>query len=230
MRKTVWVVCFLLLVHGFAWANAPATQPTTGPAVMESEAVREGGMDFQIVASTVWAKPTEQTPTRVLLGLKVTNRTDGPRQLNLWSPIGIVDFRIKDAVGNHLWVTGMLPDHAPDPRLVPQGQSIMLDRTATLSVQEGATMPPPGTVIRPEDLKPKLGMLELVIPDEARGWQLSQGLRPGRYTICLTYQSREAAVKAILSNPSLHIVDPKDAPFWIGKRVITKELVIEITD
>ena len=70
--------------------------------------------------------------------------------------------------------------------------------------------------------------LRLSGSDGAGGqWHLD-GLHPGQYTVRLVMENNEDRLKSVLDRPGKHAIDPKNAPFWIGK-VTTKDLAVEIT-
>ncbi len=184
----VWLVGVTILVMAYAaWAEAPATQPSTQRAtgdIKESEAVRVNGLDFQIVAPVVWMMPVEKEETPIPLVLKVTNHTDKAVTLNLFDTITI---SMKDAAGKELRIDGGRDGTTPCPPLiVEKGQNGTVDRSAKLQPLDG-----------------KLGQFRLIGSDGAGGIWYFDGLKPGKYTISMAYENTKAG--------------PEDAPNWVGK-------------
>ena len=64
-------------------------------------------------------------------------------------------------------------------------------------------------------------------PDGAGGNWHFDGLKPGQYTVHLVYECREDSLKFVLARPTKHVIDPKEAPFWMGK-VTTASLAVEL--
>ena len=170
------------------WASPAATQP----ALKESEAVQVNGLDFQLVAQVVWVTPAEKQETTVPLKLKVTNQTDKAVTLNF---VDTLTVELKDADGKALRIEGGLRDHAFDRPLVTvdKGQSFTEDRTARL-----------------QPLVNKPGQFRLIGPDGVGSHWYFDGLKPGKYTLCIGYEN-------------------KNATNWVGKAT-TEELAIEVTD
>jgi len=200
------VVTLMIVVAAMVnWARAadgPAAPglavATAQPAVTETEPVRVNGLDFQLVAPTVWGVLGEKQEATIPLMLKVTNQTGDGVALNLNDTI---DLTLKDADGKELPIdikrlrTGICP-----PLLVEKGKSCIVDRTAKL-----------------QPVVDKPGQFRLVGSDGIGGvWQF-EALKPGKYTLCMTYDSDRANFRA------------KDVAYWVGKAT-TKELGVEITD
>lgn len=165
----------------------------------QSPPVQAGDADFQIVAPAVWVRLKE---TAIPLALKITNRADKARQFNLYDTVTIC---IKDANGHELPLGGGRRETLqPRPLLVEKDQSGTIDREAQLKQQDKA--------------------FRLTGSDGAGGVWWFDGLKAGKYTVSIAYESTQAAADNLVKNGKAD-----DGPFWIGK-VVTKELAIEIVD
>ncbi len=71
--------------------------------------------------------------------------------------------------------------------------------------------------------------LQLVGSDGAGGRWHFDDLRPGKYTVHFTCSNSEDLLKSVLTRPAKHVVDRKQAPFWMGT-VTTKEMAVELVE
>lgn len=159
-----------LTVAGQETASGPASRPAaTQPATSESQAVRENGVDFQVVTPAVW-ELCEGTP--IPLSLKITNRTDHALQFNL---LDTVTIHIKDVTGNELLnVQGVrLQSFMPEPLLVEKSQSNTINRTARLTLEGNS--------------------FRLSGPDGAGGEWYCENVKAGKHTVSIVYESTQAS-------------------------------------
>jgi len=179
------------------------------PTPQVSKAVRGNEADFQLVAPVIWLAPTgKDDPTFVPLGLRVTNRSSKPLQLNLGDAVHLVD-----ATGKELPIKrdrdAGFPFKAP---LVQKDQSVTIDRHASL--EEGT----------------RFDTFRLGGSDGLAGVWWFENLTPGKYTLYMTYHNTpEATQRTLKAFEKPTVVDPKEAPFWLGQ-VTTEALAIEIKE
>lgn len=176
------------------------------PALTVSDAIRVNGLDFQIVGVPFWPTPAAGTGSKIPLVLKLTNHTDGAVQVNMSDTIHV---RMKDAAGKEVasrWIErGTI--ETPRPLLLAKGKSATIDHASTLY---------------PDSQRE--GLLELDCPPVSGGTLCFNGLKPGSYSVYFTCENKEKLPAGIKP-----IVDPQQAPFWIGKAV-SKELAVTIAD
>ena len=191
MNKLAWIAFLLLLISGFTAIQAQTTRTT--------EAVTVNGLEFQVVGVTTWTIPDGKTRTSIPLALKVTNKSDNDFHLEHY---GNVLVSMKDAAGNDIpcggGADGLMA--AQPPLLIAKGQSVSIDRTASLG----------------PDPQHK-GAWQLLGGNETRAWWEFDNLNPGKYTpLCYVNEKNNQTERG----------DPA-APIWTGKAV-TKELAVEI--
>ncbi len=170
----VLLVAIMLFDKGYAWADIPASQPSTQPAkidLKESEAVRVNGVDFQLVAPRVWIVPLGDLRISIPLALKVTNQTD--RDIHLLDTCRIV---LTDAAGKTLSVVadkqeGNFPSQPP---LLTQGQCVNLKSPAQL------------TLVSDRQSSLRLSGVD----GQFKPWHID-GLKPGKYTLGMIYENAE---------------------------------------
>lgn len=194
MKMTVWIVSLLLCFTALARANGPTTQA--------SQTVHVNGLDFQMVAATTWVVPTDKTPTTVPLSLKITNPSDKDMRLTVY---GSPRVTLKDDTGKALACGGGCDGTRAmePPLLVAKGQSVTIDRTARFG---------------PDPRNP--GTWQLLGSDETGAWWQFDALKPGKYTIGMTYENTR--------DTEMAAENAAQPPIWVGKAV-TKELAVEIT-
>jgi hypothetical protein len=209
MRYVIAVAVVMLVVRG---ASAAPLAPTTQPAAAElqtSKPIRENGADFEAIAPARWVVPPLGGKTTIDLGLKVTNRTEKMMQINVFDTVQIY---MEDQQGLPLNVTKVRDaTFIPAPLLLKAGESQIISRQAVLQWIDNAKG------------------LRLSGPDGAGGtWHLDI-TQPGKYPLRLVHANNEERLKAVLARPAKHAIDPKEAPFWVGK-VSTPEMVVEVVE
>lgn len=208
MKAIASLLSVVVILSVAAWAEPPASkpaasQPTNSPR--DSQPVQVNGVDFQIVARTVWVLPDGNAVTSIPLALKITNHSDKALQFDLCDTVSV---HVRDASGKELNILVRLADQLKDqlirPLLVDKGQSVTIDRTAKLKLEGKA--------------------YDLSGPDGAGGVWSFVDLKPGRCTVSFAYESTQAAADILKKTLPLG-----NDPFWIGK-VTTKDLAVEILD
>lgn len=199
-------VAMLMVIH--AATAAPATQPA-GADVEFSKPARENGADFEAMAQPKWVVPPLDGKTPIELGLKVTNRTEKPMQVNRFDTVQI---RMDDSQGMPLvCVKTRDATFIPEPLVLKAGESQIIARTASLEWIENARG------------------VRLTGRDGAGGtWHVDIS-QPGKYSLRFTCSNSEEQLKSVLARPSKHVIDPKEAPFWMGK-VVTPEMTVEVVE
>ena len=200
MNKVVLLVACGLLIPGIGEADGPAAAAPQEPT-QATEAVRVGGMDFQVVGPTRWLAPQKRTgpnamnDTIIPLALRVTNRTDKAISLILGATVFVC---LKDAAGKELPVFGGQDGEAalPPPLVVAPGKSSDIDRHGYLS-------------LRPER---DGGPLRLWGADETGFFWDYKNLKPGKYSVEIRYENAAGTTAQ---------------PTWTGK-VVTKPMEVEI--
>jgi hypothetical protein len=135
----------------------------------ESQAVRENGVSFQIIAPAVLVL---EEGASVPLALKVTNHTDQTLQFNLLDTVAV---HIKDAAGNELLdVHGVrLQSFLPKPLLVDKDQSGNVNRIAKWERTDKG--------------------FRLTGSDGAGGEWYFDGLAAGKYTVSIAYENTQGS-------------------------------------
>ncbi|MFI5380219.1 MAG: M56 family metallopeptidase, partial [Tepidisphaerales bacterium] len=192
-------------------AGERAPTPLTRPVV--AQPVKENGLEFQTVAQAEWPIPAPGGKTEIQLGLKVTypvlkSAKQVPQQINLFDTVRLV---LEDSAGRSLpWSYGRDRSTIPDPLIIAPGQTKTIARNATLqwmSTGEG---------------------LRLLGRDEAGSLWWFDGLKPGKYTLAFELENTPESTQIAVNRPfRMNFVDPKDAPFWMGK-VATREAAVEL--
>lgn len=169
----------------------------------ESQPVRQGGADFQVVAPAMWIAPDGNEAIVIRLALKITNHTEQALQFDLCDTVSV---HMRDAAGKELSTQVRRDDRTaiPNPLLVGKDQSGGVDRIAKLKRTDTG--------------------FSLTGWDGAGRWWWLDGLGAGRYTVSFTYQSTRTAADRLKAT-----IPVGADPFWIGQAV-TSELAIEIVD
>lgn len=198
------VVLNVLALAGLAVAGEAATPaPATGVQTVlksptESQPVRVSGVDFQVITPAVWVL---DEGAFVPLSLKITNHADKTLEFNL---LDTVTIRIKDAAGKELSIyAARKASTIPPPLLIAKEESATIGRTGRL---------------RPTDQG-----FRLTGSEEAGGFWYFDGLKPGKYTVSITYEDTQAAVDELKKFSKVGAES-----FWVGT-VTTKELTVELT-
>ena len=100
---------------GLGRGPAPCSQPAL-PTTQASEPVRVNGVEFQLVAATLWPVPTDSNPTTLPLALKLTNHTGKAMQVNVFDTITV---HLKDAPARNC---PSAADEMPPSPSAPAGQ------------------------------------------------------------------------------------------------------------
>ncbi|MFI5380696.1 MAG: hypothetical protein ACHRHE_15465 [Tepidisphaerales bacterium] len=186
----------------------PATQPAA-PDLQLSKPVRDNGADFEAVAQAKWVVPPLNGKTTIEMGLKVTNRTEKMLRINVFDTVQI---HMEDLQGLPLdCVKVRDATFIPEPLLLKSGESQVISRKATLAWIENARG------------------LRLSGPDGAGGtWHIDIP-QPGKYPLRFSHANNDERLKSVLARPAKHAVDPKEAPFWMGK-ITTPEMTVEVVE
>ncbi|MGA2498657.1 MAG: hypothetical protein ABSH20_13005, partial [Tepidisphaeraceae bacterium] len=169
----------------------------------------ENGADFEAVTQAKWVVPPLGGKTTIELGLKVTNRTEKMMQINVFDTVQIY---MDDLQGLPLdCVKSRDATFIPDPLLLKSGESQIISRKATLEWVENARG------------------LRLVGSDGAGGHWHFDIPQPGKYPLRFTCVNNEDRLKSVLARPAKHAIDPKEAPFWMGK-VTAPEMTAEVVE
>ena len=205
----VSLIAMMLVVRG---TTADPAAPATRPAALElqlTKPVRENGADFEALAQVKWAVPPLGGKTTIEMGLKVTNRTEKLMQINVFDTVQIY---MEDLQGLPLNCVKMRDaTFIPSPLLLKSGESQVISRNATLTWIDDAKG------------------LRLSGPDGAGGnWHIDIP-QPGKYPLRFTHANNEDRLKSVLARPAKRTIDPKEAPFWMGK-VTTPEMTVEVVE
>jgi hypothetical protein len=169
-----------------------------------SDAVTENKAEFQTIAQPNWAMPRAGAPTKVQVGLRVTNPGPLGMRLAINDTIRVV---IKDADGKELAVRAARDaSFIPTPLLLGAKTSQSVLRDCTLERTAGDTC-------------------KLTGPDGGGGLWWVDGLKAGKYAVridCTVDDKTVGRARATKGVP-----DPKAFPFWTG-HAVTKEVTVEI--
>jgi len=171
-----------------------------------SEAVKENNAEFQTVARPKWLIPAIGARSDVQIGLKATNRTGKWMQVNVFDTVQVV---LEDPHGTQLQcVRERDATSIPEPLVLEPRESRTIFRNATLEWSQDGKF------------------LRLIGPDGAGGNWHFDDLKASKYTVHFVYENNEERLKPALNRTPRHFIDPKEAPFLMGK-LTTKDLAVE---
>jgi hypothetical protein len=161
------------LLFGFVvpLAAGPATgEKAKNPSRQYSKPVRAGGVDFEVVAETVWRRPAEVYGVGGSnIGLRISNRSDKDFTFDLGDTLRV---SLKAADGPEL-VSGPVPK-----RFLPQPFKVEAGKSETVTL--------PTHLFHTRIREVCLGL------DSGAGWNwLTRDVLPGKYRLCLSYENKQ---------------------------------------
>ena len=130
-------------------------------------------------------------------------------QFNVFDTVKVV---LQDAKGNELQCMAERDKtFIPEPLILEPRESQTVYRNAILEWSE--------------DRK----SLRLSGSDGTGGHWHFDGLKPGKYTVHFVVENNDDLLKSVLDRLAKHVIDPKEAPFWMGKAT-TKEMAVELVE
>lgn len=167
--SAAWCAGLLFVIVPLAAGQAKG-ENAKDPSGEYSKPVRVGGVDFEVVAETVWRRPAEVYGVGgASIGLRISNRSDKDLTFDLGDTLQI---SLKLADGPEL-ISGPVPRRfLPKPLKVAAGKS----KTVTL----------PTHLLHTRIREVCLGLESDV------GWNwLTLDILPGKYQLCLSYQNKQ---------------------------------------
>jgi hypothetical protein len=167
---TSWCVGLLFGLGATLAAGQAEGEKPKGPSRQYSKPVRAGGVDFEVVAETVWRRPAEVYGVgEANVGLRISNRSDKDFTFDLGDNLRV---SLKPADGPEL-VSGPVPKRfLPKPLKVAAGKS----ETVTL----------PTHLFHTRIRHVCLGL------DSGSGWNwLTRDVLPGKYRLGLSFENKQ---------------------------------------
>lgn len=177
----VWCMGLLLAIVG-----PLAAEQAKDPLRPYSKPVRVGGVEFEVVAKTIWVRPAKiYGEHEANIGLHISNHSDKDLTFNLGDALQI---SLKSTDGPEL-VAGPIPKRfLPNPLEVAAGKS----ETVTLPTHLFHT---------------RIGEVCLGLESDV-GWNwLTRDVLPGKYRLCLSFENKDKGNDAWLGKMQTETLD-----------------------